>query len=137
MAFNPTEYFQLSDWMNERLPENAPQEAVIRSILSRVYYSALINTSIVTNTSTLNNHVNAIRALKGRRLHLGNKLADLKALREKADYEVDAEVTMDDVSKALRDAKQILGYLNTPPDANYPEYLVIPEHSQDGDDASD
>jgi len=125
MPFNPTEFYEFSSWLNSHLPSTDFKQSVARSIISRAYYSALLNSSDFTGARTSGGHVDVINALKSRNPNVGNKLHSLKLLRQKADYEK-PNVSQLDINKALRDSKNILNYLHKPYDLTQDSYLSLP-----------
>ncbi|MDQ6968095.1 MAG: hypothetical protein Q9M14_05360 [Mariprofundaceae bacterium] len=124
MPFNPTEFYEFSSWLNTKLPNTGFQQSVARTIISRAYYAALLNSSDVTGAQTLGGHDGVINALKSKNLMTGNKLYALKMLRQKSDYEK-PDVTRSDINKALRDSKSILNYLHKSADLTQGNYLNI------------
>jgi hypothetical protein len=124
MSFNPTEFYEFSSWMNTMRPATGFQQPVARTIISRAYYAALLNSSDVTGAQTLGGHDGVINALKSKNLTTGNKLFALKILRQNADYER-AGVTQSDINKALRDTKSILNYLHKTADLTQDNYLNL------------
>jgi len=124
MSFNPTEFYEFSSWLNAKLPATGFQQSVARTIISRAYYAALLNSSDVTGTRTLGGHVDVINAIRSRNSNVGNKLQSLKLLRQKADYEK-PDVMQSDINKALRDSKSILNYLHKSADLTQGNYLNI------------
>ena len=65
MSFDPTDFYEFSSWMKERLPDPFRQ-SVARSIISRAYYSALLHASDYTGLATVGGHSKIISNLRKR-----------------------------------------------------------------------
>jgi len=111
MAVQPSDFYYFSCFSYDEKNILQEHEIVFRVCISRAYYSAILAASIDLGISTLDGHSKIISRLKRKRSDMGNTLSALRHLRETSDYDINQEVTREDVVKALRDAKKLLSYL--------------------------
>lgn len=129
MSFSATEFCNFAIWMRSKLPSNDPSQTVVRTIVSRAYYAALLTSSEETGIETKQDHQGVINAVKKRRYDLGNTLHSLKLLRQKADYQRDVVVSLEDADVAIKAAKRILTYFSRSLCTPSPEYLILLEEA--------
>jgi hypothetical protein len=108
--FDFVEFFSLAQWLYDTKPE-PPSQCILRTIVNRAYYSALISVRDYTgaNSEGLSGHSNVIQALrangKGRE---ANKLNSLKLKRVDADYKSATFFTARDIQICLQDSRLVL-----------------------------
>ena len=111
---NPFDFYSLAKSLNENLGnKNDPlYQATLRSCISRAYYSSYLSARDVSELKPQGKktHADVIYYYSSdTRLH--NYLKDLKALRQKADYDIVASVQFREVEKALFYCEKIFGFL--------------------------
>jgi hypothetical protein len=116
MPSDPAELIFFATWL-DRIKPNPPSEILIRTIINRAYYAALISASrfTCTPTNTKENkggHVNVINALKRHNMIVGNKLNALRLKRHEADYEFHKNLSVQDASVSLLNSREILYSIN-------------------------
>jgi hypothetical protein len=85
MVFDPVDFFCLAQWLCDTKPLS-PSKSLVRTIINRAYYAALICVSEATKVSTKGGHFNVVTALRSSDPVAANKLDALRLLRQKADY---------------------------------------------------
>lgn len=114
MSSDPAELFSLATWLDRIKPTNPPSEIVIRTVINRAYYAALISVSLFTCTATYGQkgHVDVVNALKKHNLKAGNKLNDLRLKRREADYDFHINLSIRDATLSLLNSRDILYSIN-------------------------
>jgi uncharacterized protein (UPF0332 family) len=127
MAFEGTAFLQLADWLTanagtNQLPVSA--EAAYRSAVSRAYYGAfltamalLVRRQEYKPAGDASDHSAVMRAYQTHNSHarrqIGTWLDRLRGRRNRADYDLLLDATMDIATAATRDARKVLDYLAT------------------------
>ena len=111
--FNPVDFYKFAGdlYKNQQYDNN---EVVYRTVIGRAYYSAFLcaktHFNIKNTSGSVHNEV--IAYAKEKNKTLGLQLIDLKALRHKADYQLNETVQRHEAIQSLRLAKTILITLN-------------------------
>jgi len=108
--FSFSEYFFLAEWLLDTSPKT-PHQSVLRTIISRAYYSALISAREFTgvDSKAKDGHRLVIEALrKTGQAEAANKPASLKLRRNNADYNLASSFTSRDASICLLDSREVL-----------------------------
>ena len=109
MSIAPVDIFIFACWLNDTKPAH-PSEILIRSIINRAYYAALISARdyIDADTRGSGGHVQVVRALRHHDRFAGNKLDSLRLKRRLADYEPERSFTPRDAEISLQDSRAVL-----------------------------
>lgn len=108
--FDFVEFFSLAQWLYDTKPE-PPSQCILRTIVNRAYYSALISARDFTGTSSggAGGHNNVIRALRENgKIREANKLNSLKLKRVDADYKTTTTFTVREIQICLEDTRLVL-----------------------------
>lgn len=114
MSFDPVNFFSFATWLEQTKP-GQPSQVLIRTIINRAYYAALISARNFTNTDTRGGHGRVIRALRKHDTSAGSKLDSLRVLRQKADYQEGQTLTEREALRSLVESRQILFVLGVAP----------------------
>lgn len=111
--FRGQDFYSFASTLFAGLDSKSPDEAAIRSIVSRAYYAAFLQArdfaSLGGTSPTIHAEVREhykTRGVAGNRV--SNKLADLIHKRKVADYETKTNVVRRDAEKALKLSEAIL-----------------------------
>lgn len=109
MACNPVEIFAFANWLMDTR-NKTPSSILIRTIINRAYYAALISARDLTGAKTTGKggHRQVVTALKKVNSNAGNKLDSLRLLRQKADYEMGESFTERDAFLSLHSARLVI-----------------------------
>jgi hypothetical protein len=109
-AFDPVDFYhQAGSWY-----EVKANEAVIRSVVSRGYYAAFLSARDVAGTRSAGENVhNAtvnyfLGKTDAKALGIGNRLRNLRRIRNRADYDLSPACVARDAGEALKLSQQIL-----------------------------
>lgn len=109
MTFNPVDYYSLVSWLYKQ--KTPHEEACIRTIVSKAYYSAFLEArnraGIIYDSGGVHKKVRQYYYDKGK-ITLANWLDDLRIIRNNADYDTARTLTHRDSQKALTLASKIL-----------------------------
>ena len=119
MSFNPVNFFSFATWLEHTKPDQ-PSQVLIRTIINRAYYAALISARNFTNTDTRQGHGRVIKALKDHDTSAGNKLHSLRELRQRADYHEGQPLTEREALRSLLESRHILFVLGVAPTSTRP-----------------
>jgi hypothetical protein len=130
-TFNPLDFFSFASWCYDVKPAIA-SSSLIRTIINRAYYAALISAREATKISTKGSdgHTNVVTALRRIDVYAANKLDSLRLKRRKADYELNCQLTDRDAMISLGESREVLYNLgcSIPPGKPYSiDYL---DHSR-------
>lgn len=120
--FDFVEFFSLAQWLNDTKPDH-PSQCILRTIINRAYYSALISARDFTGASSTgqSGHTTVIDALRSRgKSYEANKLNSLKLQRVKADYKSTTSFTVRDIQICLQDSRIVLYAANCAPTSTKP-----------------
>lgn len=115
--FNPVEHYKFAGQLYDA-SELEQQEATIRTIINRSYYSVFLCGRNVANIKNSNAsvHQEVIDYFEKRSdLNIVNQLKQLRDLRTKADYHTDDIIQRRDAGKSLKFARHILTQLKILP----------------------
>ena len=121
---DPIKFYYLASWLNSKI-KTPPISEVSRVIIGRAYYAAFLaarDQARETGTGA-RVHQDVINHYRDKNTYVSNKLADLKRLREQADYELNKTVSCSDVNSSLKGCRAILLQLKLlkSDDDNYPQ----------------
>lgn len=132
MAFTPNEFYTFALGLQQSLSGDC---AALRSSISRAYYGAFITARDhygVTSRGR-DGHELVLKAMRGN-AHgdlVADNLQKLKVLRERADYQPQIDMTVNDTQKAISHSKKVLYSLGmlpvkpvaivTPPSSSAPK----------------
>lgn len=109
----PINFYFLASWLNSHSKAPFVPE-VSRVIIGRAYYAAFLAARDQANQKGTGAriHSEVIAHYRGKDSYISNKLADLKRLREQADYKLDNSVSISDINTSLKGSRAILIKLN-------------------------
>jgi uncharacterized protein (UPF0332 family) len=120
---DPIGFYFLASWLNAHRQDPLIPE-VSRVIVGRAYYAAFLAARDQANQSGTGAriHNDVISHYRAKDSFVSNKLADLKRLREQADYDLNNSVLTSDIDTSLKGCKAILKKLKLLNcSAHYPE----------------
>jgi uncharacterized protein (UPF0332 family) len=121
MAFQGREYIEYADYLNADTGSFAKnnnthhEEAAYRAVTSRAYYGAFLEARDflgLQNAYDKSMHSLVGSAMKKKNRKIANALSALKRLRVKADYRNQEVMTLQDAKNSLRNAKNIIAYID-------------------------
>jgi len=122
MPCTPTDIFSLATWLDDT-KTTSPPSSLIRTIINRAYYAALISARELTNTPTSGpgGHTNVVNALRSIDPYIANQLNSLRLSRQKADYDFSNCLNARDARAALVISRLVLFLYddNLPPGKPY------------------
>ena len=109
MTYAPLDIFSFAHWLYETKP-TVPSSSLIRTIINRSYYAALISARDFTGsqTSGKNGHKQVVDALKEIDPIAANDLNVLRLCRHKADYNLNCKLTSRDAQLSLVNSRKVL-----------------------------
>jgi len=108
---DPVAFYFLASWLNLHRQDPLVPE-VSRVIVGRAYYAAFLAARDAANRTGARIHNDVIAYYHGsKNTYVGNKLADLKRLREQADYELNKPISIPNIDASLKGCKAILSKL--------------------------
>jgi len=131
MPFDHVDFFCFAQWLCDTKPD-PPSKTLLRTIVNRAYYAALISASKHTGTPTtgLSGHENVIDALHNINSAAANKLRALKKKRVEADYKESPEISQREAEISLQDSRIVLAALNKAPISLRPYTNDFLDHSR-------
>jgi len=125
MSFDHVDFFCFAQWLCDTKPA-APSKTLLRTIVSRAYYAALVSVSKYTGTpsSGRDSHEKIIASLNGIDSTAANKLRVLRRNRVNADYKDSPEITQREAEISLSDSRYVLNAVKRAP-------LYSPPYSND------
>lgn len=117
---DPIGFYYLASWLNaHRQDPLIPEVSCV--IVGRAYYAAFLAARDHANQQGMGAriHNDVISHYRYRDSFVSNKLADLKRLREKADYELTNTVSLSDVDTSLKGCKAVLRKLTLLKSSNF------------------
>lgn len=118
MAYSPATFYTLAQTLRRQSNGDGAQ---LRACISRAYYSAFLTARDHAGLSSFGEggHWDVIKRYRKHEIlklrPIGDSLADLKELREIADYEPDTDCSLQDGDAALLLAIKVLKLLNVRP----------------------
>ena len=105
----PINFYFLASWLNSHCKTPLLPE-VSRVIVGRAYYAAFLAARDQANEKGTGAHIHSevITHYRTKDPYISNKLADLKRLREQADYKLDNSVSISDINTSLKGSRAIL-----------------------------
>ncbi|WP_143005492.1 hypothetical protein [Desulforhopalus singaporensis] len=99
----------IATWLYDTRPAS-PEPVLLRTVVNRAYYAALITARDYTGSSTVGNrgHGNVVDALRSVSSHASNSLDAMRLLRRQADYELGTAITEREACRSITYARQIL-----------------------------
>ena len=109
MSCTPIDIFVFAHWLDDTKPEQ-PSPSLIRTIINRAYYAALISARDFTGSSTSGKggHRNVVDALRLKSPDAANKLNSMRLQRGKVDYDLSVNVSIRDAKLSLVNSRAIL-----------------------------
>ncbi len=106
---DPISFYFLASWLNTHRQDPLVPE-VSRVIVGRAYYAAFLAARDQANQKGTGAriHNDVITHYRTKDTFVSNKLADLKRLREQADYELNSSILTSDIDTSLKGCKAIL-----------------------------
>jgi len=119
---DPINFYFFASWLNSHSKPPLAHE-VSRVIVGRAYYAAFLAARDQANQKGTGAriHSEVITHYRTKDSYISNKLADLKRLREQADYNLDNSVSISDINTSLKGSRAILIKLNVLNGIGYPE----------------
>lgn len=108
-TFTPADFFALATWLYDTKPDQV-SPCLVRTIISRAYYAALISARDYTKSSTIGKggHKTVIAALRQHDPYAASKLDSLRLKRTQADYKTDSGLTTRDAQISLQASREVL-----------------------------
>lgn len=117
---NGQEFYKFAAWLYSKLDSSNPNEASIRSIISRAYYAAFLEArdQAAIRSSGGSVHKIVIEHYRGKGQignRIGNRLSDLFYKRSKADYDNHSTINAREAQKSLKLCESIVSDLSKMP----------------------
>lgn len=109
MTCEPRDLFTFADWLLSARVE-PPEPVLLRTIVNRAYYAALLAARDHTGSVTTNpsGHKHVVDALRGVSIHAANLLNAMRIKRNETDYELSKPITVREALLSMQNSRQIL-----------------------------
>lgn len=109
MTCSPRELFIFADWLLNTRGE-PPESVLLRTIINRAYYAALIAARDYTNSSTIGKggHKNVVDALRRVSTRAASLLDSMRTTRAEVDYQLNKSVTIREAILSMERSRDIL-----------------------------